>query len=239
MVPVRKFSMTTSASFTSRLTTSTASGVFRSSAMPRLFRLKSRYAAASPSLWGGQVRDSSPGPVSSTLMTSAPRSASSAPHQGPAMTRERSMTRMPSRESDEVGKGGGHGAYYTAVGGVYSPSPVHLQPSPPSGGSAHGALRRDDHHVLGPRLHRRAAARRDPVQDPRPRALRPERRQPPGLEGDRGARPQDPRGPGRRHRARGQALRGPGAGRREPVEHHRPHPRGRGHHRADPAARRA
>src|SRR6266852_2297254 len=98
MVPVRKFSMTTSASFTSRLTTSTASGLFRSSAIPRLFRLKSRYAAASPSLWGGQVRDSSPGPVSSTLMTSAPRSPRSAPHQGPAMTRERSMTRMPSSE---------------------------------------------------------------------------------------------------------------------------------------------
>ena len=28
--------------------------------MPRLFRLKRRYAAVSPSLWGGQVRDSSP-----------------------------------------------------------------------------------------------------------------------------------------------------------------------------------
>src|SRR5512143_4199991 len=183
MVPVRKFSITTSASFTSRLTTSTASGVFRSRAMPRLFRLKSRYAAASPSLWGGQVRDSSPGPVSSTLMTSAPRSASSAPHQGPAMTRERSITRMPSRESDEVGKGVVVMARTIPPLAVYiHPSPVHLQASPPSGGSAYGALRRDDHHVLGPRLHRRAAARRDPVQDPRPRALRPERRQPSGLE---------------------------------------------------------
>src|SRR6266542_5398357 len=47
-------------------------------------------------MYGGHVRDSSPLPVSSTLMTSAPRSASRAPHQGPAMTRERSMTRMPS-----------------------------------------------------------------------------------------------------------------------------------------------
>src|SRR5512138_2189858 len=161
--------------------------------MPRLFRLKSRYAAASPSLWGGQVRDSSPGPVSSTLMTSAPRSASSAPHQGPAMTRERSMTRMPSRESDEAAKGEVMARTIPPLAVYIHPSPV--QASPPSGGSAHGAVRRDDHHVLGPRLHRRAAARRDPVQDPRPRALRPERRQPPGLEGDRGARPQDPRGP--------------------------------------------
>src|SRR5262245_2614926 len=35
-------------------------------------------------------------------MTSAPRSPSNAPHQGPAITRERSTTRMPSRAS---GKG--------------------------------------------------------------------------------------------------------------------------------------
>src|SRR5215813_2946742 len=70
--------------------------------MPRLLRLKRRYAAPSPSRYGGQVRDSSPLPVSSTLMTSAPRSPSNAPHQGPAITRERSTTRMPSRAS---GKG--------------------------------------------------------------------------------------------------------------------------------------
>src|SRR5882672_1115569 len=160
MVPVRKFSMTTSASFTSRLTTSTASGVFRSSAMPRLFRLKSRYAAASPSLCGGQVRDSSPGPVSSTFTTSAPRSASSAPHQGPAMTRERSMTRMPSRESDEVGKG-------VLMARTIPPLAVYIHlPPDHQRRMRHGALRRDDHHVLGPRLHRRAVARRDPVPHP-------------------------------------------------------------------------
>src|SRR5215470_12940764 len=102
MVPVRKFSTRTSDDLTSALTTSTASGALRSSVMPRLLRLKSRYAAASPSLCGVQVRDSSPAPVSSTLMTSAPRSARRAPHQGPAITRERSMTRMPSSAS---GKG--------------------------------------------------------------------------------------------------------------------------------------
>src|SRR5713101_1694623 len=97
MVPVRKFSMRTSDDPTRAWTTSAASGALRSSVMPRLLRLKSRYAAASPSLWGGQVRDSSPATVSSTLMTSAPRSARRAPHQGPAMTRERSSTRTPAR----------------------------------------------------------------------------------------------------------------------------------------------
>src|SRR5712691_12153654 len=102
MVPVRKFSMRTSDDLTSVLTTSTASGALRSSVMPRLLRLKSRYAAASPSLCGVQVRDSSPAPVSSTLMTSAPKSARRAPHQGPAMTRERSTTRMPSSASGKV-----------------------------------------------------------------------------------------------------------------------------------------
>src|SRR5262245_4836727 len=97
MVPVRKFSTTPSAFLTSVFTISAPSGALRSSVMPRLLRLKSRYAAPSPSRYGGQVRDSSPLPVSSTLMTSAPRSASSAPHHGPAMTRERSSTRIPSR----------------------------------------------------------------------------------------------------------------------------------------------
>src|SRR5258705_2131676 len=225
MVPVRKFSMTTSASFTSRLTTSTASGCLRSSAMPRLFRLKSRYAAASPSLWGGQVRDSSPGPVSSTLMTSAPRSASSAPHQGPAMTRERSITRMPSSE-----RAGLIMARTIPPLAVY----IHLPANPPSGSGTHGALRRDAHHVLRPRIHRRPVARRGALHDPGSRALRSERRQPPGLARDRSARPEDARGARRRDRPRGPALRRAGAGGREPVEHHRPHEGGRGYHRANP-----
>src|SRR6202165_2050247 len=125
MVPVRKFSMRTSEDPTRALTTSTASGTLRSSVMPRLLRLKRRYAAASPSLWGGQVRDSSPGPVSSTLMTSAPRSARSAPHQGPAMTRERSMTRMPSSERAGL-----------VMARTIPPLPVYIHPSanPSSGG---------------------------------------------------------------------------------------------------------
>src|SRR5262247_3423241 len=97
MVPVRKFSMRTSAPATRRLSASTPSGCLRSSAMSRLLRLMTRYAADSPSLWGGHVRDSSPLAVSSTLMTSAPRSESSMAQKGPARTREQSTTRIPSR----------------------------------------------------------------------------------------------------------------------------------------------
>src|SRR4249920_3196437 len=80
----------------------TPSGALRSSVMSRLLRLMTRKAADSPSLWGGHVRDSSPLPVSSILMTSAPRSDSSMPQKGPASTRERSSTRTPSSESAGV-----------------------------------------------------------------------------------------------------------------------------------------
>src|SRR5439155_1129169 len=99
MVPVRKFSISTSARPARRLSTSTPSGVLRSSVMSRLLRLITRNAADSPSLCGGHVRDSSPLPVSSTLMTSAPRSDSSMAQNGPASTREQSTTRIPSRDS--------------------------------------------------------------------------------------------------------------------------------------------
>src|ERR1700693_3480139 len=103
IVPVRKFSITTSDWAASFLTISTPSGALRSSVIPRLLRLNSRYAADSPSLWGGHVRDSSRSLTPSTLRTSAPMSPSSAPHQGPAMTRERSSTRTPSSASGGFG----------------------------------------------------------------------------------------------------------------------------------------
>src|SRR5262245_63894375 len=105
MVPVRKFSISTSAVATIFLRIATPSGALRSSVMSRLLRLITRNAADSPSLWGGQVRDSSPLLVSSTLMTSAPRSDSSMPQKGPASTRERSTTRIPSSESAGTGAG--------------------------------------------------------------------------------------------------------------------------------------
>src|SRR2546422_7261277 len=95
--------MSTSLRPTRVVSTSTPSADLRSSVMSRLLRLMTRYAADSPSLWGGHVRDSSPEPRSSTLITSAPRSASSMPQKGPARTREQSMTRTPSsaRRSEE------------------------------------------------------------------------------------------------------------------------------------------
>src|SRR5262245_47259384 len=98
MVPVRKFSITTSERRARRRISSAPSAALRSTAMPRLLRLLTRKPADSPSLWGGQVRDSSPASVSSTLMTSAPMSPRRAAQNGPARTRERSSTRMPSSD---------------------------------------------------------------------------------------------------------------------------------------------
>src|SRR5919204_3909361 len=95
--------MSTSALAVRRRTIATPSGSLRLTAIPRLLRLLTRYPADSPSLCGGHVRDSSPTPGSSTLMTSAPRSPSSAPQYGPASTRERSTTRTPSSASGAEG----------------------------------------------------------------------------------------------------------------------------------------
>ena len=213
--------MTTSASFTSRLTTSTASGCLRSSAMPRLFRLKSRYAAASPSLWGGQVRDSSPGPVSSTLMTSAPEIGEQRAAPGP----RDDAGEIDHTDAVEREGGLGHGAYYTAVGGVYSPP----------GGDA-----MELYDVMRTTFSAREFTA-DPVPDETLFKILDRARFAPSGGNRQGWRVivvrdrQDARGPGRRDRARGQALRRAGAGGREPVEHHRRHEGGRGHHRAHPA----
>src|SRR5437879_8158779 len=104
--------MRTSAFAASRRTRATPSGSFRLTAMPRLLRLLTRYPADSPSLCGGHVRDSPPTPGSSTLITSAPRSPMRAPQSWPASTRERSTTRMPSRDS---GVGGAVGVLMCAT----------------------------------------------------------------------------------------------------------------------------
>src|SRR5687768_14412732 len=75
--------------------TSIAWGDFRSSTIARLLRLRLRYSA--PICWlrdGDDARKTSPvGP--STLMTSAPYSASVRVPSGPAITAVRSMTRTP------------------------------------------------------------------------------------------------------------------------------------------------
>src|SRR5213080_4405563 len=70
------------------------SGCWRSTVIPRLFRLIAANVALMPS--PRHARRSSPRPGRSTLTTSAPRSAMSVAQYGPAMTRERSRTWIPS-----------------------------------------------------------------------------------------------------------------------------------------------
>ena len=72
--------------------------VFKLMATPRLLRFIIMNAADSPSISGGRVRRvSSPPGTFSTLMTSAPMSASINPHTGPAMMCANSMTFKPAR----------------------------------------------------------------------------------------------------------------------------------------------
>src|SRR5215813_3897464 len=150
MVPVRKFSMRTSALATRRLSASTPSGCLRSSAMSRLLRLMTRYAADSPSLWGGHVRDSSPLAVSSTLMTSAPRSESSMAQKGPARTREQSTTRIPSRA---------RAGWVMAPKITELPDPDHLQVHARGGLALPGVGSHEGHSM--PRVRLKRQRRRD------------------------------------------------------------------------------
>ena len=91
MVPGLKFSLTMSAVAIRRSAASRPSGVFRSSAMLFLLRLKvGKNPAPEPS------RRRVPSPSSgSTLITSAPRSPSSMPQVGPITMWVNSTTRMP------------------------------------------------------------------------------------------------------------------------------------------------
>src|SRR5258706_15821039 len=96
MVPGRKFSRTTSLFFTRSVKIFRAAGALRFSVTLFLLRLTDmKYVASAPTK-GGQLRVSSPFPGSSTLMTSAPMSARIIEQNGPASTRVRSRTRMPS-----------------------------------------------------------------------------------------------------------------------------------------------
>jgi hypothetical protein len=91
MVPGLKFSLTMSAVAISRSAASTPSGCFRSSAMLFLLRLK---VGKKPEPEPSRRRVLSPS-MGSTLMTSAPRSASSRPQVGPMTMWVNSTTRMP------------------------------------------------------------------------------------------------------------------------------------------------
>ncbi len=73
-----------------------AAGCFKSSAMPRLLRFIIMNALDSPLTSGGvKRRVSSPSGTRSTLITSAPMSASSMPAVGPDMMCASSMTLSP------------------------------------------------------------------------------------------------------------------------------------------------
>src|SRR5437764_4017265 len=92
-----RFATTTSALATGVLTTSRPSTEDGSSVMPRLLRFMTTYIAPIRSSVIGATQRSSPPPIRSMRITSAPRSASSAAQYGPAMYRPKSSTRMPSR----------------------------------------------------------------------------------------------------------------------------------------------
>src|SRR5262249_4394105 len=91
-----RFATTTSAVATSFLTISRPSDEDGSSVMPRLLRFIVTYIAPIPSSLIGATQRSSPPPMRSMRITSAPRSARSAAQYGPAMYRPKSSTRMPS-----------------------------------------------------------------------------------------------------------------------------------------------
>src|SRR5579863_7054487 len=94
--PGLKFCTNTSARPASVLARARSRSFFRSSATDRLFRLMARkYVETPSSVTGGiQERVSSPAGLS-TLIKSAPRSASSIVQYGPASTREKSAMSSP------------------------------------------------------------------------------------------------------------------------------------------------
>src|SRR6267378_6904005 len=95
--PGRKFSVSTSLRSTSRNTRSRPSGCLRSTAKLFLLRLNTGKKPA-PACSRRRVLSPSSG---STLITSAPRSASSRPHEGPITMCANSTTRTPSSSGTE------------------------------------------------------------------------------------------------------------------------------------------
>ena len=103
--PVRKFSTSTSACRTSRVSSSLPSSDLRSAVTDSLLRLQEKKYVLSPlsatpsapTNGGPQPRLSSPPSGFSTLMTRAPRSPSIIAACGPARARERSTTSTPSK----------------------------------------------------------------------------------------------------------------------------------------------
>jgi hypothetical protein len=106
MVPGLKFSATTSALAASLRATAAPSGLCRSIAMLFLLRLNiGKKPAPAPSRW--RVRSPS---IGSTLMTSAPMSASTMPQVGPMTMWVNSTTRSPASGSGrDAGSGEAEG----------------------------------------------------------------------------------------------------------------------------------
>src|SRR6187402_820320 len=95
-VPGRKFSISTSARAISRLAMSWPSLLRRSSAIERLLRDCTCHQTEVPSLTRRQLRSGSPVPGASILITSAPKSPSVLPANGPAINWPISTTFRPS-----------------------------------------------------------------------------------------------------------------------------------------------
>ena len=94
IVPVRKFSITTSAVLINSLKSSWPFSVLKFKVMQRLLRLVILNQRPTPSFMSPVLRSTSPRGCS-TLMTSAPKSPICMPMVGPAMTVEASITRRP------------------------------------------------------------------------------------------------------------------------------------------------
>src|SRR4051794_31892534 len=95
-VPGRKFSMSTSASRASASSSSWPRSSRRLSVMQRLLRTSTGHSRLLPSIWPrphSRIESGLPG--GSTLITSAPRSPSSRPANGPASMPPSSRTRSP------------------------------------------------------------------------------------------------------------------------------------------------
>src|SRR5579859_870159 len=93
----RMLVMTTSAHWTSSWASAWPAGKRRSRVTDRLLRPDTFHQRCTPSLVGPWLRPGSPALGSSTCTTSAPRSASSVPASGPAITCANSTTLTPAR----------------------------------------------------------------------------------------------------------------------------------------------
>src|SRR6185369_16978325 len=102
-VPGLKFSTRTSASAISLRATSWPSGLRRSTAIERLLRDCTCHQTEVPSFIRRQLRNGSPFPGASILITSAPNSPSVLPAKGPAMSCPISITRIPASAPGGIG----------------------------------------------------------------------------------------------------------------------------------------